>query len=93
MFKEQLTEMIKANIVSLETKSSWDDLREKIIFNLLEIDFTKLIQHYKPCESENDLYISKSELLEMMDTFTFYNLSGLKENKDEEEELEELLRW
>ena len=69
-------------------------MREQIIFNLLDIDFTKLIQDYEPCSSKDDLYISESELLEMIDTFTFNNLSGLQDydNKEEEEdELEELL--
>lgn len=87
MYKQQLTESIKAIIHSLETKD-WCDLREQIIFNLLDIDFTKLIQYYEPCNSKDDLYISESELMDILDTFTFNNLSGL-----EEDELEELIEF
>ena len=90
MYKQQLTEIIRAIIVSLKT-NDWDDLREQIIFNLLDIDFTKLIQDYEPCTSKDDLYISESELLEMIDTFTFNNLSGLEDEEDEE--LEELIEF
>ena len=99
MYKQQLTESIKAIIHSLETTKSWCDLREQIIFNLLDIDFTKLIQDYEPCSSKDDLYISESELMDILDTFTFNNLSGLQDydnkedEKDELEELEELLEF
>ena len=71
--KLQVVGIIKTNIASLQTKD-WDDLREQIIFNFLGIDFMKLIKDYQPCD-ENDLYVSESDLMEIMDTFTFYKLS------------------
>jgi hypothetical protein len=79
MCKQQIIEIIKATIHSLETED-WSDLREQIITNFLEIDFMKLIQDYKPCSSnENDLYLSESELMDILDTFTFYKLQGLQD--------------
>lgn len=71
--KQQVVGIIKTNIASLQTKD-WDDLSEQIIFNFLGIDFMKLINDYQPCD-ENDLYVSESDLMEIMDTFTFYKLS------------------
>ena len=79
MCKEQIVEIIKANIDSLETKN-WDDFMEQVIFNFLEIDFTSLIQDYQPC-SENDLYLSEFQLMETIGVFTFHKLSGLKEEE------------
>jgi hypothetical protein len=71
-FKQQqvLVEgIIKTNIDRLKTKD-WDELKEQIITKFMDIDFTKLIEDYQPCDEDN-LYVSESELIEIMDTYTF----------------------